>query len=749
MPIGKGSYASQPPEPSKEVKAVLERPLYVTDSVMDDKRAVPTNAWWTNLLVEPFGGQLWAFPHQIKANENGVEFSYPVKWNNEGRDPISDYPLKISGDGFKPKDARAKNWGDWTLTFRQAQSADKYWDVTIGRGIPYVWIECQNVAPMIQSALDAKFFDRQNQAIKFPYSGDVLGIEYAGRNYGIFAPDNALFVMEGDKLKVEFAAGKSYLILCPLPDKNSLTFFGKYAYAIPRDSKMNWIYQPEKAQITTGWHLTTEPLKGTEKNSVQGFLPHHWRDTLNNLKFDNFGNIKYRTPRGDMKCAVGTDFRIIYSFNGVPPMLPAPQQTGLPHDFDQARMKDYFARYATKDKYGDDTYWGGKSLLQLGQYMMAAQAMNDPNADKLRALLKTALTDWFTYTPGEKAHYFARYDKWKALVGFNTSYGSEAFNDHHFHYGYFTTAAAMLGFLDPQWLKDYGPMARLVAKEYADYERDEEFPFLRTFDVWEGHSWAGGFSSGSGNNQESSSEAVQSWAGIFWLGQALGDEKMTAAGAMGYAMETRAAMEYWFNIHGDNFSPNYKPPIVGMVWGGGQMFGTYFSGDPAWVYAIQWLPMSPALDYLGQDKERAKTSFETMLKLRKEKEGKAEIEDFGPALGNVVLAHQQQFDGDAVAAKLDDLWEKNSPIAHDNDTPGLTYYFAHANRTLGEIQWNYHLSSPLSRVYFNPRTKTMTYVAFNATDKPQEIMVYKDGAPVGTFTAAPRQMTVATKLAPK
>ena len=241
-----------------------------------------------------------------------------------------------------------------------------------------------------------------------------------------------------------------------------------------------------------------------------------------------------------MKCAVGTDFRLIYSFNGVPPMLPAPQKTGLPNDFDAARMKDYLARYATKDKYGDDTYWGGKSLLQLAQYMMAAQAMNDPSFDKLRALLKTALTDWFTYTPGEKAHYFARYPKWKALVGFNTSYGSEAFNDHHFHYGYFTTASALLGMVDPQWLKDYGPMARLVAKEYANYERDEEFPQLRTFDVWEGHSWAGGFSSPTGNNQESSSEAVQSWAGIFWLGQALGDDKMTATGAMGYAMETRA-----------------------------------------------------------------------------------------------------------------------------------------------------------------------------------------------------------------
>lgn len=37
VPLGKGSYASLPPSPSKEVKAVLERPLYT----LDEKRAMP------------------------------------------------------------------------------------------------------------------------------------------------------------------------------------------------------------------------------------------------------------------------------------------------------------------------------------------------------------------------------------------------------------------------------------------------------------------------------------------------------------------------------------------------------------------------------------------------------------------------------------------------------------------------------------------------------------------------------------
>ena len=47
-------------------------------------------------------------------------------------------------------------------------------------------------------------------------------------------------------------------------------------------------------------------------------------------------------------------------------------------------MHDYLTRYATKTNYGDDTYWGGKSLTQFGQYMLIAQETNDPAFKTLR-----------------------------------------------------------------------------------------------------------------------------------------------------------------------------------------------------------------------------------------------------------------------------------------------------------------------------------------------------------------------------
>ena len=742
--VGKGSYASFPPaDAPKAVHETLDKPLYLTDP---GKRAVPTNHWWTNLLVDRYAGQLWAFPLMATADAQGLNFFSPQQWNAEGRDPISDFPISVRGADFKPVDTRAKEWGDWTLTFRAAQSPEKYLDVTLGRGLPYAWIECHGVAPRVQLGAGAKYFTVGRPAATLPLTTDGLGIEYGGRKWGVFAPEGTRFAAQGDQVAVMFAGAAQFLVVCPLPQASDLARFYQYAFAVPRDSRLTWAYDAETGKVTTTWKLTTQPLRGTEHAVIQGWLPHHYRETTTDLQLNG---LQYLTPRGTLKCAAGTEFRITYPFQGFLPGLPAPKASGLPHDFDEARMRDYLRRYAEKTDYGADTYWGGKSLTQLAQYAWIAQQLKDPSFETLRGTLRKALKDWLTYTPGEKEHYFARYPRWRALVGMQPSYGSEAFNDHHFHYGYYTTAAAMLGMFDPQFLADYGGMARLVAKEYANWDRsDPDYPLFRTFDIWEGHSWAGGFSSPTGNNQESSSEAVQSWGGLFLLGTMLGDKEMTAAGAMGYAMETQATREYWFNAHGDNWSPNYKHQVVGMVWSGGLLYGTYFSGDPAWVYGIQWLPLSPMLTYLVRDPDAARKNFQAMLADRKAKEGKDSITSMGPALGNVILGQQLQFDPDAVCAQLDALWAAKDPVARENDTPGLTYYAAHANRALGAIQWDLRAGIPTSCAFKNTRTGETSYVVYNPDAQARMTAVYRAGKKIGSLQAPARALKVGRQLAP-
>lgn len=735
--VGKGSYASfPPPEADKVARPTITRRLQLLPEA--EGRPVPTNQWWTNLLVNRFTGQLHVAPHQVRTGRDGIELFLPTRWNDSGSDPIAENPLRIGGVDFTAEETRAKTWSDWLLTFRLSQSENEYIDVTLGRGLPYVWLEPNGVNLQFTLQRGVAFFTDAGEPQALPAGGATLGITAGGRSYGLFVPAGSGFAREGDRLNLTLGGKKPFAVVCPLGQPSDIKLFRRFADAIPRDSRLSWNYDPARGEVVTQWHLETELLQGTEKRLLQGWLPHHYRKTHQALQFVG---PEYLTVRGTLKLAAGTDFSIAYPFNGLPFALPAPQATGLANDFDAARLADYVARYATRTDYGEDTYWGGKHLLQWGQYLWIARATGDPNAEKLRASLRRALADWLTYTPGEKSRYFARYPRWQALVGFNASYGSENFNDQHFHYGYFTAAGALLGFDDPAFLQDYGGMLRLMAKEYANWERgDKNFPFLRTFDVWEGHSWAGGFSSPTGNNQESSSEAVQSWAGLFWLGQALGDADMAATGAMGYAMETRAAQEYWFDQRGGNFSPNWKHDVNGMVWGGGNNYGTYFSGDPAWIWGIQWLPMTPAMGYLMEDPAFAKKSFRQMWAARRAKEGDFDINKLGAALGNVVLGQAAQVNPDWTAAQMDDLWAANSPVARDNDTPGLTYYLAHVNRFLGDIAWQRRLDWPLSRVYYQPRTGDYTVVAYNPAATPHTARLLENGKEIVRVALPPRKL---------
>jgi len=121
------------------------------------------------------------------------------------------------------------------------------------------------------------------------------------------------------------------------------------------------------------------------------------------------------------------------------------------------------------------------------------------------------------------------------------------------------------------WAADQksGGMIKLIIRDIASPDRaDPLFPFLRNFDPYAGHSWASGHARfGDGNNNESSSEAMNAWCGLILLGQAIGDDALRDLGIYLYTTEMNAIQEYWFDVHGDNRPPGYTSSVVTMVWG--------------------------------------------------------------------------------------------------------------------------------------------------------------------------------------
>jgi endoglucanase Acf2 len=256
-----------------------------------------------------------------------------------------------------------------------------------------------------------------------------------------------------------------------------------------------------------------------------------------------------------------------------------------------------------------DTYFGGKALYRLANLLdLATQLGDKDSAATLQKRLSSALRTW-TEPDGctKRDTQCFVYDKaMHGVVGLKASFGSDQFNDHHFHYGYFLYAASVAAKHDPALVKQIAPVIDLLAADLATDGPSKYFPDRRVFDAYAGHSWASGLSPfADGNNQESSSEAVSAWNGLaLWAGVTKNaDWKKEAVWML--SSEAASARAYWTDFDAsDPVYDGYKHSIVSLNWGAKRDYATWFSAEPNAKLAILLLPMSPVAGYLGDDPKR-------------------------------------------------------------------------------------------------------------------------------------------------
>lgn len=784
--VGKGSYAAYTPlslcysedhkpgdwgfkgDKSRDMQV---RKIYLIER---ENQPIPTNDWWTNLITEQYSGNLWSYPQMVKATSSGLDIQQPSFWISDGTEMKSNTVLSLGGEKFKPTAAVAEHWHDWDVEFSMKEG-DKQMYVTMAHGTPFTWIETQGINPTLQLQksgwtdadyldTDTHFLDAKGNEITGTYQGSQLIMERGGDLYGVYLPEGATVTIGSKNATINYA-DEGYVVIAMLHQIADLQALAPYALNVPRNTQVDWKYDASKGTMKTVWHVDaenlanakslakTEILANTAENNLvlMGFLPHQWRDTGCDVTLP-FTGTTYRTPHGLLKMAAGNDFEVDYKFYGMLPYWAAPQQgNSEKNPYDEEKMMQMLSNYADKGTFGTDTYWGGKGLTQMALYMMMAREMGKKELfDQCRKRLKEAMVNWLTYTPGEKNSFFARYDRWGAMVGYGTSYDSDTFNDHHFHYGYFTLAGALLALVDDDFRDNYGQMLRLMAKDYANWDRsDTQYPLFRTFDPWAGHSFAGGMGDGNGNGQESTSEAMQSWGGLYLLGVALGDDEMRDAGIFGWLSEARGTAEYWFDRHRDNIDyEKFKHPYNSNLTCHGVGWWTYFGYQNLYMQGIQWMPTSTALDYLSENKEFAKWDYNQLFTDPSKTEDRDAsngywFEDRDNSLdksgdwGNVTLSYLQRSDPDEAAHLFDLLWEKNNDIAHTSLTNGISYFSTHSHLSHGDLDWSITASIPTARVY-KKADGTTTHMAYNPTEKSLTV-IFSDGF---SLEALPRQLTV-------
>lgn len=248
-----------------------------------------------------------------------------------------------------------------------------------------------------------------------------------------------------------------------------------------------------------------------------------------------------------------------------------------------------------------DSYHGGKELQRAANlYLLADQLGRADLAAQVREPLVEQLDLWFDPAGctdrGERC--FTYDERLGGLVGQTPAYGSDEFNDHHFHYGHMLYAAGVLAAAEPELVDRWSTVADLVALDYGAPTASERFPQHRVFDEWRGHSWASGTAPfADGNNQESSSEAVNAWVGLSLWARATDDAALRAHAAWLLSQETTSALDYWVDPEVDD---GFGRPVVSLNWQGKRDFATFFSAEPSAIVGIQLIPMNPTqVDYLA------------------------------------------------------------------------------------------------------------------------------------------------------
>ncbi|MBD5289857.1 MAG: hypothetical protein HDS26_04135 [Bacteroides sp.] len=751
--VGKASYAPYPPTYKARTDEhggfnatkMMTRQIYACEQdAKGQQRPIPTNDWWTDVINNRYSGALWSYPSMLRTSEEGVEVCFPTYWNENGTEVKSRSSLTVGLSSGSVAETRALDWHDWDVELLlPAENAAGSMKATLAHGIPFTWFEFADETPRITFSRTPQVLKNNPGSLLISIDGDLYALFYgASTPSGKVNPEqqaNALLL-----------SGAQWLSVALLNSEEDFEAYEPYAASIVRETRVDWKYDTANSKLNTAWNVKAENLRepGASAPVLQGFLPHvHKHADCSRLSFDAGS---YLTPRGRMHMATSDTgvFEYSYRFSGMLPYYAAPD-AGRDSGYDPEVLRELISNYATRGSFGGDTYWGGKGLTQMALNMTFAKetGMSDLY-EQSKKRLKEALTDWLTYTPGEETGFFSYYPRWGGMLGFDVSYDSDAFNDHHFHYGYFIYASALLALEDKSFARDYGEILRMIVRDYANYDReDNRFPFLRTLDPWAGHSYAGGLGdhlNDNGNGQESSSEAMQGWGGVYLLGVALGDDAMRDAGIFGWLTESRATAEYWFDRdhikaggEGNYDYTLYQSPYNTNLTSKGIGWWTWFSGDSLWMHSIQWMPVSPCLNYLSEDLDFVRWDYETMRDstgydwFEKTEEGDPLSEQ---SVGNVVLCYMERYDPSGAAAIFDRALQENRGIARNADTGHISYFVIHNHLTYGDIDHSVSADIPTANL-FRDKDGNETFLVYNPNESDINVTFRREGTPLRTVKA--------------
>jgi uncharacterized repeat protein (TIGR02543 family) len=774
--------------------------VYLTDNYKNTVGTVPTSDWASSVVFDKYSESLYAHPLAYRAASNGMQMAYPAVL--DATSGVDDEPmvtsllndgsveLVVGATGFSAKDAKVDKTTDWTYEIVMENSAGTAsMRSTISKGTPFAYYTFNNLSPTISLGAGATSL----AIYKNSTASNVIGVSLTNKTDGkthyylVAAPEGTTWTNAGGKLTANLPSGGNYMSVAILPDGTDSTFgyYQNYAFNFITNSTVEWEYLPNAGKVLTRYSVETKNMATGAKggDTIMALYPHQWRYTD-----ATFTGYTYNTIRGTMKTVAGTSYTTSMDYTGILSALPSTSndeyigtiktQLGYLYDYRKNKADPKWIAFLEGQYGGYDTYWVGKNLNTLSdaitiaeQYMKDDSDMSTITNDMLEGL-EHYLEFWFdpyqAYQNGDFVDdYFYYNADYGTLIGYPASYSSDSeMNDHHFHYGYWIKAAATIAMYDPEWAQEWGAMVYELISDIANTNRDgssynenspAKYPFLRNFDIYEGHSWASGVANyeydangnmidpngglAGGNNQESSSEAINAWASLVLWGEAMGNDRIRDLGIYLYTTEVAAVEDYYYDVHDEIFTNayedknNYDIQTVTRLFGGRYDHTAWWTENSIEVTTITMLPISAATLYMGKYPQKVKAVYDSVSEQSKQwthfvanknqicaNYGKTDMLTDPGTNQDIMAEYYAFYDADAALSKYD--MTDNGKV-ENGESRAHTFHYITSLKQYGTQNFNITGSTAMSLVLEKNGVKT--YVAENHSDSPVRVY-YSDGA---------------------
>jgi endoglucanase Acf2 len=564
-----------------------------------------SNKTYSSVTLENKISGLHLFPNILRSDsQNGINIGFGERYEGQNwvSHTLNEFNLNLQGETIANK-VFLEETHDLGAKFSLKNDSNEIeYFLNSFQGSPFVFVK-PNKNQLNIKLNNFNIFDLNNRIILQQRNSNTF--------YAIFS--DGIFTRQNNNLNFNFTLSpKKYLNLAYFNNLDLYNQIEKYGHNTLEKAEAKFLQNNN--EFVTDFKFTYSN-NSPNKETVFGLLPHQY----DHLNYNQNPIYRTNTLRGEQRFfSINENLQLNIEKEAIIEELPL--NSLLSESEKSILRRTVQEETRTLSIWSGGSYYGGKNLNKAARLLEIANELNmTQEKNAIQDLLKRTLVEWFTLSSPDEWWKIFKYDRnMKSIFATPEEFGNEKeMNDHHFHYGLVIYASSVLAKYDSSFRTQFAPMINLLIRDIASPNKnDPNFPYLRVYDIYEGHSWASGTGNfTNGNNQESTSEAIFAWYSIWKWGQVINDSSLTDYAHYLYTNEINSTNYYWLNRVKKtpviSRSINYKNSTASLVWGGAYVFDTWFSKDILAIKGIQYLPFSAGSLYLYDKTQMEKEWIET------------------------------------------------------------------------------------------------------------------------------------------